>query len=426
MSSAIAVILKGYPRLSETFIANEISALEHRGLDLRLYSLRHPTDPVLHPVHETIRAPVVYLPEYLHHEPMRVFRAWRHARSRVGYGRALKVWRKDLLRDRTINRIRRFGQALVLADELPSDVRWLHAHFLHTPSSVVRYCSILTGLPWSVSAHAKDVWTIADWEKREKISDCHWLVTCTRHNAEHLASLSDLPGRVTLLYHGLNSRTFAPQGNETWSRRTGDDPDDPVRLLSVGRAVGKKGYDVLLSALAQLPPDLHWRFTHIGGGPLRETLMEMARRLNLSQRIDWRGAQAQDTVLSAYRAADVFILACRITDDGDRDGLPNVLIEAQSQGLVCLSTDVSGIPELISHAETGLLAPPDEPAALARHLQDVICNAELRRKLGQAGQNRVFAAFNFDAGIDILADRFGKAGAHHPDGHVCASPSMRL
>lgn len=424
MGGAIAVVLKGYPRLSETFIANEISALEHRGLDLRLFSLRHPTDPVRHPVHQTIRAPVVYLPEYLHHEPGRVFRAWRQVRNRAGYRHALRVWWNDLLRDRSINRIRRFGQALVLAHELPSDIRCLHAHFLHTPASVARYCSLLTGLPWSVSAHAKDVWTIADWEKREKISDCEWLVTCTRHNAEHLASLSDDPGRVTLLYHGLNSRTFAVPDEEIWSDRNGDNPDDPVRLLSVGRMVGKKGYAVLLTALAQLPAHLHWRLIHIGGGPLLGPLVQLAQRLNLSHRIEWRGAQTQDAVLAAYRAADVFVLACRITDDGDRDGLPNVLMEAQSQGLACVSTDVSGIPELIIDTETGLLSPPDDSYALARNLCDVITTPELRRRLGQAGQHRVFEAFNFNASIDILADRLSRVGAQHTDERVCASPSM--
>ena len=121
-AGVIAVVLKGYPRLSETFIAQELRALEERGLRLVLYSLRHPTDGATHPVHAEIRAPVTYLPEYLHHEPVRVWRAWREIRRLPGYRAARAVWWRDLLRDRTRGRVRRFGQALVLAAELPRDV----------------------------------------------------------------------------------------------------------------------------------------------------------------------------------------------------------------------------------------------------------------------------------------------------------------
>ncbi len=199
MSVPVAVVLKGYPRLSETFIAHEIRALEQRGLQIRLYSMRLPTDPTVHPVHREITAPVTYLPEYLHRQPRRVFRAWRIARRLPGYRAARSAWLRDLRRDPTRNRLRRFGQALALAAELPSDIGWLHAHFLHTPASVALYAATMRTLPWSASAHAKDVWTTADWEKREKLADCRWLVTCTRANAEHLAALAPEAERVELL-----------------------------------------------------------------------------------------------------------------------------------------------------------------------------------------------------------------------------------
>src|SRR5204863_9033647 len=149
----VAFVLKGYPRLSETFIAQEILALEQRGLDILIVSLRHPTDPATHPVHREISAPVLYLPEYLHDEPRRVLRGWRQARRLPGYRAAWRIWLKDLIRDPTPNRIRRFGQALVLATELPADIRQLHAHFLHTPASVARYAAAMRGTGWSVSAH---------------------------------------------------------------------------------------------------------------------------------------------------------------------------------------------------------------------------------------------------------------------------------
>ncbi|HKS89706.1 MAG TPA: colanic acid biosynthesis glycosyltransferase WcaL, partial [Stellaceae bacterium] len=158
--SRVAFVLKGYPRLSETFIAQEILALERRGLAIDIVSLRHPTDRATHPVHGRIAAPVLYLPEYLKDEPRRVWASWRRARRLAGYRAARRQWLADLIRDPTPNRIRRFGQALVLAAEIGADVRHLHAHFLHTPASVTRYAALMRGLPWSVSAHAKDIWTI--------------------------------------------------------------------------------------------------------------------------------------------------------------------------------------------------------------------------------------------------------------------------
>src|SRR5215472_886564 len=142
----VAFVLKGYPRLSETFIAQEILGLEQRGLEILIVSLRRPTDRSMHPVHRRIRATVLYLPEYLYREPRRVWRAWRRQRRRPGYRRARRVWFADLRRDPSPNRVRRFGQALVLAAELPDDVDRLHAHFLHTPASVARYAAVLAEL----------------------------------------------------------------------------------------------------------------------------------------------------------------------------------------------------------------------------------------------------------------------------------------
>ena len=133
---------------------------------------------------------MLYLPEYLKDEPRRVWRGWRRARRMAGYGAARRAWLRDLLRDPTPNRIRRFGQAVVLAAELPADIGQLHAHFLHTPASVARYAAAMRGLDWSVSAHAKDIWTIPDWEKREKLAAARWAVTCTETGRAHLARLN--------------------------------------------------------------------------------------------------------------------------------------------------------------------------------------------------------------------------------------------
>lgn len=406
-SPSVAFILKGYPRLSETFIAQEIAALEARGLDILIVSLRHPTDTKRHALHGLIKAPLLYLPEYLYQEPMRVLRGWWHSRRLPGYRVALKQWRQDLKRDRTPNRIRRFGQALVLAAELPPQYRHLHAHFIHTPGSVARYAAMMLELPWSASAHARDIWITPEWEKREKLGDCRWMVTCTAHNVTHLTALSD-PGKVSLVYHGLDFGRF-PEPPGWRPPRDGRDPADPVHLVSIGRAVEKKGFDILLAALARLPRGLHWRFTHIGGGPLLPALKAQAAQLGIAERVAWRGAQAQEEVISAYREADIFALASRRDRDGDMDGLPNVLMEAQSQALPCAATAISAIPELIVDGETGLLVPPEDADAMAVALNHLIVDPSLRARLGNAGAQRVRRLFGMTAGIDFLANRFGLA-----------------
>jgi glycosyltransferase involved in cell wall biosynthesis len=406
----VAFILKGYPRLSETFIAQEILALEQRGLQILIVSLRHPTDRATHPVHRLIRASLLYLPEYLYQEPRRLWRGWLRSRRRPGYRRALGAWLADLIRDPTPNRIRRFGQAVVLAAELPDNVHQLHAHFLHTPASVARYTGLITGLRWTVSAHAKDIWTLPFWEKRTKLAEASWAVTCTETGRSHLASISPRPGTVALCYHGLDLERF-PTAPPRSGDSDGSDPERPVILLSVGRAVAKKGYDDLLAALALLPAGLEWRFVHIGGGALGNALIRQAERLGLSPRIEWRGALAQPDVLAAYRRADLFVLASKVAKDGDRDGLPNVLIEAQSQRLPCIATNVSGIPELIEQGVTGLLIPPGDPLALSQVMAALIRDPPRRAALGAAGERRVRNIFAMKIGIDALALRFGLSPA---------------
>lgn len=406
MGAAVAFVLKGYPRLSETFIAQEIRGLELLGLDIRIYALRPQRDRQIHPIHREIQAPVYYLPERLRDRPLRVLRALLGEARKARFRAALGAWLSDLRRDPTLDRVRRFGQGLVLAHELDGDVGHLHAHFLHTPATATRYASLLTGLPWSCSAHARDIWTIGDWEKARKLREMQWLVTCTDTGRAHLAALAPSPEKVQLVYHGIDLARFPP-APAMRPARDGSSAEKAVTLFSVGRAVEKKGFDVLLEALARLPDRLHWRWVHVGDGDLIADLKAQATRLGLDDRIAWRGAQPHDAVLEGYRTADLFVLPCRVAQDGDRDGLPNVLLEAQAQALACLSTHISAVPELIDDGETGVLVQPEDPDALAEALGELIARPETRRRLGQAGLARVTERFSHEAGLRDLAERFG-------------------
>ncbi len=399
----LAVVVKGWPRLSETFIAQELVALEEAGLEFDIWSLRHPTDKKTHPLHDRLQAKIRYLPEYLRNEPRRVATAMGAAAEMPGFDAAAAAFAADVERDDTANRRRRWGQACVMAAEMPEDVAGIYAHFLHTPSSVARYAAILRGMPWSFSAHAKDIWTSPEWELREKLSATSYGAafgaTCTRFGAEHLQGLADTPSRVDLVYHGLDLSRF-PAPPERTSRNTGA----PFHMMSVGRLVEKKGFDNLIDALALLPASLNWHWTHIGGGALDPVMRDRATAHGIADRITWRGACDQPEVIDAMRAADLFVLPSRIAADGDRDGLPNVLMEAASQKLPILSTPVSAIPEFIDSGTHGVLS-DDAPAALAEAMQGFASDPTQGSAMAEAAYARLTQDFLMHPGIEHLKRR---------------------
>ncbi|MEO1468928.1 MAG: glycosyltransferase [Pseudomonadota bacterium] len=405
----LAVIVKGYPRLSETFIAQELEGLERRGFRFDIWSLRAPYDGgAEHPVHGRISARRRYLPEYLHREPLRVLRGLASAARRPGFRRALAAFLGDLARDPTPNRVRRFGQAAVLARELPEATRFLYVHFLHTPGSVTRYTAMMRGLGWGVSAHAKDIWTTPDREIADKLADARFAVTCTEAGRARLAALAPGPApgpapapgpgpaRVALAYHGLDLAELPPPAE------TGP-AGGPFRLVSVGRLVEKKGYDDLIEALARLPDGLDWRFEHLGGGKLADRLAQRARAAGIDGRIDWRGKQDRRAVIEALRRADLFVLPSKVAGDGDRDGLPNVLMEAASQRVALLATAAAAIPEFVRHDREGVLVPPGDPAALAEAIATLAADPARRARLAEAAAARLHAAFTPEPGLALIA-----------------------
>lgn len=400
----IAVLVKGYPRLSETFIAQELLGLEARGLDLAIWSLRQPHDGAVHPMHRQIRAPVAYLPEYLYQAPLRVLRGALSALRRPGLLPLIGLAWRDLARDLTPNRGRRLGQALVLARELPAEIEHIHVHYLHTPASVARYAALLTGRSWSASAHAKDIWTTPDWELTEKLDDARlsFAVTCTAAGAARLRALSGNPERVSLVYHGLDLSRF-PAPPESRPSRDGSDPADPLRVVTVGRAVAKKGFDDLLDALAALPSDLHWRLAHVGGGEALAALRQKAASLGLSQKVLFLGPKPQPEVVALLREADLFVLPAKRAPSGDRDGLPNVIMEAASQGLAVVATDFAGIPEFLRDGIEGRLVPPGDWGALSNAVNLLARDPAERARLAGAALDRLRAEFGAEAGFERVA-----------------------
>lgn len=416
---AVAYLLKGYPRISELFIASEVWRLEQLGLPIRLFVLKPADEVVRHPIVDRISARPTYLPtttslstsglvRWLRHNlpsfatPLRRT-LWRHP---IGFARAAAAaaaqsWRaRSGWRPKSVY-VKEFLLAVALADQLDRDpgVRHLHAHFAHGCTTVAWLTSIMTGLPFSFTGHAKDIYRASlnpAGLLRRKLVAAEFVLTCTGANVAHLTSIA-AQADIHLAYHGLNAEfahllAGAPDPQP---------PNDVFRIVSVGRQVPKKGFDVLLRAVGELrdrgtPVELV-----IAGepGPEHEALAALAR--DLAVPVMWRGTVTQSELLAEYRRAHVFALACRVDDTGDRDGIPNVLVEAMASGLPVVSTSVSGIPELVVDGRNGLLTPPEDPTALADALIRIAKDPDLAGTLARGAEQTI--AEHFDG--DVLARR---------------------
>ncbi len=412
----VAYVLKGYPRLSEVFITSEIYRVERLGVPLRLYVIKAADEDVHHDVVRRVRTQPEYLlqptsltrarlPRWLAQNrgmflPAVVRTGRRHP---VGLARAAGQALAQSVRAR-----RRFWsfprklyvlellRAVDLADRLDraGDVARLHAHFAHGTTTVTWLASTITGLPFSFTGHAKDIYT----EElnpagllRRKMDAASFVVTCTEANRRHLSSLGSRTP-VHVLYHGLNA-DFEPLA-ATGARRN---RSGRVRLLAVGRLVRKKGLDTLVDACALLR-DRGLDFEAVIAGESGASEQEVRDRVaagGLEGRVTLLGPLTQDALFEEYQRASVFALPCRVLEDGDRDGIPNVLMEAMACSVPVVTTGVSGITELVHDGENGLIVEPDRPGDLADALHRLVKDPGLAQQLAEQGRRTV--AERFDA-----------------------------
>ena len=395
----IGFLLKGYPRLSESFILREILMLERLGLDLHIFALRDPGEPTVHERVAQVKAPVTYLPDRLLDALGAVAgaNAARLAKSPGRYLPALAEAVARSVRERDTAPLKRFLQAAVLVERgLPgTSVAHLHSHFCNDPTTVAYFASRLCGIPYSFSAHAKDIYTQHPDQLAAKVTHARFVTTCTAANAAHLQRHANGSTPVLRCYHGVETDRYQP-GDRA---RTG-----VPHVLSVGRLVEKKGFPVLLDALARLRDrGVGFRCTIVGVGPLEGELREQRRRLRLEDHVELPGAYAENALAAFYREVDVFALACEVEANGDRDGIPNVVVEAMASGLPVVSTNVSGLPECVEHGVTGLLVPERSPEALADAIGELVSNADRARALGRAGRLRVEREFAAERNVRPIA-----------------------
>ena len=406
----LGMILKGYPRISETFISNEIRLLEKLGFAIHLFSMRRPREDFTHDSVKKIRAAVDYLPETLIKPlPRLVYHnCCLAAKNPKVYGSALKTAYRRFLRTRKSATIKHLLQAGYLVHRLlaASGVTHLHAHFAHSPTSVAMFTSRLTGIPFSFTAHAKDIYTSDPRQLREKIGLARFVVTCTEYNRKHLRELSD--GYATPIhrsYHGIDIKLFCDK-NEIPKI-----PTRPYQILTIARLTAKKGLPTIYQALRILRDrgvSLH--HAHIGGGEDRKKIISLIKNLDLESVTQLLGTQPHEVVLEHYQNADLFVLGCEVAPNGDRDGIPNVLMESMAMGLPVVATDISGIPELVENERTGLLVPPGQPDKLAETMLHMLTDGELRNRVIAAGKQRVVQEFDNRQLIQELAGVYRKEG----------------
>lgn len=397
----VGYLPKGFPRISETFITNEVLELERLGLNIEIYSLKRPVGAGRQPTAGDVQAPLEYLPEKIVLSlplllPVHLALLLRRPRR---YWRCLRWTLARCLRSRSTSTLRRFFQAGFLVGwhlrgrELPH----YHAHFCHGPATVAMFVRWLTGASYSFTAHAKDLYLTDPEILREKMSHASFALTCTAFNQRYMQEVGQGACPVHLVYHGIDVERFT-RGNTSQvvpMRSRGTDGEHLPMILSVGRLVEKKGFDTLLRAYGLLRDQgLRFRAVICGDGEKRQELEDLIEELDLQEFVELPGAILQDELVEVYRQADLFALACQILDNGDRDGLPNVLVEAASMEVPIVATDVSGVPELVDDGINGFLVPSRDPRALADRMAKLLTDVSLRRQFAQAGRERVLRDFD--------------------------------
>ena len=418
---SVGYIVRSYPRLSQTFILDEIRALERRGVPIHIFAMTDPREEVTQAEVAEVRAPVQYLD--------RLGCTWASAisthlraaiRSPRRYAAALRHTIASGESDagyRVASRYTCFHHAVCLTMRLHQlessgggPIRHLHAHFAHDPTLVALLTHLLTGLPYSFTAHARDLYQVPESMLRARAAHAETIVTCCLPNVEYLRNVLSprLHDKVKLLHHGVDLHAFQPRAHH--ERASG-----PPLLMSVGRLVEKKGFADLLAACGRLK-DAGGRFRCriYGEGPERSKLKGIVQDLDLGDRITLAGALSRRELMRAYRQADVFVLTPLVTEDGDRDGIPNVLVEALASGLPVVTTAVGGIPELVTHGVAGLVGRPRDVEEIATHLATLLDDHALRRKLGAAGRATVEERFDLRRSAEELASLFGVVREREP------------
>lgn len=395
----VAYLSSAMPALSETFVYEELLALERRGFTVVPFSVRRPLTsvPAQHAlarrvVHLYAGGPVSVVTGGLLQLPRWGLRGPKTVGTLMG-----DIWECGLLNLSSWKLAYQFLAGCKLATQLRRQrCTHLHVHFAHVPTQIAMYASALSGVPFTIMAHANDIFEDGLLLKK-KAARAMRMLTISEFNRRYLQSLGIPPQQLAVVRCGVS---FSPRDIDA-----ARPPGAVFKIASLGRMVEKKGFDVLIRAVAMLRQrGLRVELSLAGDGPLLSNMKQLAYDLCGLEGTLFVGSLPHHEVAAWMQKHDAFVLACKQDSHGDMDGIPVVLMEAMSQGVPVVSTKLSGIPELILHGDTGLLAEPDNATDLALQIETLLQSSELRQRLAHQAQVHVTQEFGQTANIDRLIE----------------------
>ncbi len=410
----IGYVLKRFPRLSETFVLNEILALERAGIEVEIFSLLKPPQEERHGVLERLKAKVTYLPSTGNLGRIKMLQGLGAAEtsfgglvddSIAGFG--------DLYPAKTGEAIAalhiKAAVLSVLAQQ--NNVQQFHAHFGSDATTVALLASRLSGVGYSFTAHARDIYhtystpNADNAMRRQKISEASFVVTVSDYNARYLRSLAPASAsHIHRLYNGIDLDRFRKRSNRPQKRK----------ILAIGRLIEKKGFTHLINACSLLAAKgVEFECEIVGEGPLRTDLENQIIRFDLAARVSLVGSMAQEKLIETVSSAELVVLPCVVSESGDRDGLPTVLLEAMAMGVPTITTTVSGGPEIVVDGKTGFLVEPADEVDLAAKLERILDDPELAQQMGCAGRRRAENLFSLEKNAQALAEYFRSNAQSH-------------
>ncbi|MGD9496565.1 MAG: glycosyltransferase [Armatimonadota bacterium] len=399
----LVYVVGTFPSVSETFILREIEELERHGLNVSILSLE-PGEPVVHARAAALAQRTVCRPHPLSVRSALAL-AWVSLARPFGYASALGfVLRTSLRVPRAAAELARslVAAAFFACALRGSRPRHVHAHFASMPATVGLLLALILETTFSFSAHARDLFTDEALLLDRKLREAEFVAVCTRYGLEHLRRQHPVSagGRLNLIYHGVDVVESMPEPPSAPA-------DEPPLILSIGRLVEKKGFPILLRAAAILRQrGIDFDLRIVGDGPEAEDLRRLAAGLALGECVRFEGAMPHEELMPLLRRAALLVLASVVASDGDRDGLPNVLLEAMALGVPVVSTRVSAIPELVEHEQTGLLANPGDAEDLAEQMERMLFDEDLRAKVVERGRAEVVTRFDIKVNVAHLAELF--------------------
>lgn len=418
-SLRIGYMLRMYPRFSQTFVVNEILELERQDVDVKILSLRKPTDGRFHESLSRVCATADYLPEHIGQAPRKILKVHLDALGVM----PSRYWRSLLamLRHTGADWIDFWQAALVLRWARKNKLDHVHVHFGAHEASVAYLAYLMGGLSYSLTLHAFDIFrsTVDRKLLTRKINGSRFTVTVSQYNRNHLLESLDGvdPNKIRVNYNGIDLERFRGDGSFR----------QPHSILSVGRLIEKKGFIHLIRAVAQLRSrGVPAVCRIIGEGREERRLREAIRQLGLKNTVELAGPLPQRQVRKLLAESACFVLPCVYAADGNVDALPTVLLEAMACECPCVSTTVSGVPEIIEHGYSGLLVPPNDDDALADAMAQILEDSQLSARLARNGRQKAESCFDVRQAVGQMRTWFSEAVTPTAAGQPRGDAAMKL